>query len=242
MTVNFSNLKMKGITVHGQEFDPYFANVQLLIQGFGTNGSTTITDSSSFNRTITIGLGSPHISNGQYKWPSANNTSFLGSLTDEYVSMYVTIPPSAPGAQSWTCEMWMYRNANGDNISTIGPNVNLNVGLKCPNNSGTYQFGVLTSSIVVTTVSSVPLNEWVFLAVSYDVNVNKTYFFFNGVLENTYSGALIDPFNGNPCPIGIADPAGFCGMPFYLQDLRLTTNVCRYNATFPVPTGPFPTA
>ena len=241
MTINFSKLQMKGVTVHGQQFDPNFADVQLLLTGFGTNGSA-ITDSSSYNRTITVGLGTPHISNGQYKWASTNNTSLLGSLDDSYVSMYVTIPSTSVGAQSWTCEMWMYRNADGNYASTIGPDVNLNVGLKCPNNGGTYQFGILTGGSIATTTSSVPLNEWVFLAVSYDVNVNKTYFFFNGVLENTYSGALISAFYGSPCNIGVADSAGFCGMPFYLQDMRLTTNVCRYNATFPVPTGPFPTA
>ena len=47
--------------------DPDFANVSLLLHGDGTNGSTTIVDSSSSSKTVTA-VGDAQISTAQSKF------------------------------------------------------------------------------------------------------------------------------------------------------------------------------
>ena len=74
------------VTPPTSEFaDPYFDNVELLLHGDGTSGSTTITDSSPDNKTVTV-VGNAQIDTtvkkfgtGSIEFDGTNSTLTLAS-------------------------------------------------------------------------------------------------------------------------------------------------------------------
>jgi hypothetical protein len=101
--------------------DPNYSNVSLLLNGNGTNGSTTFTDSSSYGHTVTP-AGNAQISTTQSKFGGAS-MYFDGS------GDYLEIPPSIEfdlGFGAFTVEAWIYLTANGTTASneTYWPIVN----------------------------------------------------------------------------------------------------------------------
>ena len=83
--------------------DEEFGNVSLLLHGDGTNGSTTIVDSSSSTKAVTA-FGDAQISTAQSKFGGAS-IAFDGN------GDYLTIPPSAKfefGTDPFTVEFWIY--------------------------------------------------------------------------------------------------------------------------------------
>jgi hypothetical protein len=101
--------------------DPYADNVSLLLNGNGTNGSTTFTDSSSYGHTVTAN-GNAQISTTQSKFGGAS-MYFDGS------GDYLEVPPSAGfdfDYGPFTVEAWIYLTANGTTAAgeTYWPIVN----------------------------------------------------------------------------------------------------------------------
>jgi len=88
--------------------DPNYSSVSLLLNGNGTNGSTTFTDSSSYGHTVTP-VGNAQISTTQSKF-GGSSMYFDGS------GDYLEVPPSAGfdfDYGSFTVEAWIYLTANG---------------------------------------------------------------------------------------------------------------------------------
>ena len=86
-------------------------NVSLLLHGNGTNGSTTITDSSPTPKTVTA-VGNAQISTAQSKFGGA-------SIAFDGTGDYATVPSASAfdfGTADFTVEAWVYRN-NSDNIA-----------------------------------------------------------------------------------------------------------------------------
>ena len=93
--------------VGGVERDPFFANVSLLLHGDGTNGSTTIVDSSPSPKTVTA-VGDAKISTAQSKFGGAS-IGFDGSGD----SLAAPASISHFGTGDFTIELWIYRNNAG---------------------------------------------------------------------------------------------------------------------------------
>jgi hypothetical protein len=87
------------------ETDPYRSQVSLLLHGDGTNGSTTIVDSSPSPKTVTA-VGDAQISTAQSKFGGASiafdgNGDYLdASSSNQY----------AIGTEDFTVEGWVYFN------------------------------------------------------------------------------------------------------------------------------------
>ena len=232
--------------------DPYFSNVSLLLHMDGSNGSTTFTDSSSNALSVTAN-GGAQISTAQSKFGGASGAfnGTAGNLTIPYNNAFDF------GTGDFTVEGWFYF-ANlaspaiqtlimlGDGANGSGPVTNGWALLYRPTGQislysydGTNEYQYSTSGLSLTP------NTWYFVAVSRAANVLKI--FVDGVAY--YTGTVTQSFSAvntaNPLRIGL----GYYGpgasytnpeyFPGYIDDVRITKGICRYNSSFTPPTAPF---
>ncbi|MEY2985839.1 MAG: Synechococcus phage, partial [Candidatus Parcubacteria bacterium] len=97
---NNSNIAVNVIEV----LDSNYNNVALLINGNGTNGSTSIIDSSSNSNTVTA-FGNSQISNAQSKF-GGSSIYFDGS--GDYLNIGYNGGAFDFGSSDWTVEFWIY--------------------------------------------------------------------------------------------------------------------------------------
>jgi hypothetical protein len=211
------------------------ANVSLLLHGDGTNGSTTIIDSSPSPKTVTA-VGNAQISTAQSKF-GGSSIAFDG--TEDALS----IPPSTNfdfANNSFTLECFIYLAGSGTRTiysQRVGPSGG-GVTLRIEDNNTLRAFtaGATLGDNIVSS-SAISSSTWTHVAVT---RTNQKYNLWIGGISNGVSGP-----NSLPLPAGIAPLIGqrpqsaefFNG---YIDDLRITKGVARYTANFTPPTAPFP--
>lgn len=239
--------------------DPYFSNVSLLLKADGANGSTNFVDDSTNDFTISA-LRSAQISTAQSKYGGSSaylsGGSQSGPTSHHYSSAdYLNVPSAYNTITTgpFTIEAWIYKT--GTDLTVICGTFNWSNG----NNSGWY-LGVgadnklilrgsngtwNSTSAIVTSSGTVPLNQWVHVAATRDGS-NAVRIFINGQLEGTttnYSHTLNRVGAKNTSELRYALRVGaylsdsyivaaFIG---YIDDLRLTSGVARYTANFTPP-------
>ena len=216
--------------------DPQFGSVSLLLHGNGTNGSTTITDSSPTPKTVTA-VGDAKISTAQSKF-GGSSIAFDGS--GDYLSI-ASNAALALGA-TWTVEFFVYLNSFG-----AGSYRNGFVSTGTLNTTGHLQIYTDTGPVVVARCGGTGSNDaqsgaspfatatWTHLAVV--CNNLATTIYINGVANGTgtLASASIEPLTR----IGNAVFSDY-DLDGYIDDLRITKGVARYTANFTPPTAPFP--
>jgi YD repeat-containing protein len=230
--------------------DPNMASVSLLLHGDGSNGSTTMTDSSLSPKGVTA-VGGAQISTAQGKFGGA-------SVVLNGSGAYLSSPNHADfnfGTGDFTIETWVRLNAlpaSGLNYAIAGKYTaagNLrswlfhlvNTGgvyelglLLSPDGSSTAAAGVLTKSGSIT----VSTGAWYHLAVTRQGGVVR--FFVNGVAYGPFTNT-ISPFAGTSAiTIGTTGDAAGGWLNGYLDDLRITKGIARYAASFTPPVQAFP--
>ena len=220
--------------------DPNYSSVSLLLNGNGTNGSTTFTDSSSYGHTVTP-VGNAQISTTQSKFGGAS--IYLDGSGD-----YLQSPTSTDfilGTNDFTLEAWIYPLgfAGAPNYNNYGPifeyrtaNVSqVNVLLSFIGSS-TLVFYVSGSARI--TGSAISTNQWTHVALTRSSGITRM--FINGIQSgssysdtNSYVSSVFR-IGGN-----IAGDAFFNG---YIDDLRITKGVARYTSNFTPPTAQLPGA
>jgi alpha-tubulin suppressor-like RCC1 family protein len=221
--------------------DRYFRNVSLLLHGNGANNSTTFTDSSYNNFTLSR-VGDVKISTTPSKF--GGSSIFFDGTGD-----YLTLPNSSaftfPG--SFTVEAWVYPTAilnSLDAIFTLRWIGSWNSG----GNGLVLCVGGLVwenGSVQSYTGGNIPLNQWTHLAVSRNgissAATNMRVYKNGSEVFSTISTASL---GGNNAPaIGILDTENgvarnlFTG---YIDDLRVTKGVARYTTNFTPLNEPFP--
>jgi hypothetical protein len=225
--------------------DTNINEVSLLLHGDGTNGSTTITDSSPTPKTVTA-VGNAQISTAQSKFGGA-------SIAFDGTGDYLTVPDNADfeyGSGNFTAEAWVYPVASPNEPVIMGQwdGVGGGTGLSwvivlSDNSSRNLRFLVSTdgSTPAADSVSSSPLtlNAWSHVALVRSGDVFTAY--LNGTSAVSYTiSAGASLFNAtNVITVGASSTAN---LPFngYIDDLRITKGVARYTAAFTPPTTPFP--
>ena len=228
--------------------DPYlYTNTVLLLHGDGTNGSTTILDSSKVvgsPKTVTA-FGNAQISTAIAD-PFGNNTR--GVLLFDGNGDYLASASNAAfgmGASDFTLEAWIRPNliAGADRgivdfRSTLSGQLDGGAMFVA---GSTAKLGFYDGVTVYgLTGSAVSLNTWQHVAFVRLGNTLTAY--LNGIQNFTTS------FNVN---LGSSKPLGIGGSnadltkgasPFsgYIDDLRITKGIPRYTANFTPPTAPFP--
>jgi hypothetical protein len=205
------------------QFDPYWANVSLLLHMDGSNGSTTFTDSSSSALTITTnGLTGPQISTSQSKFGGAG-----GLFDGSYDSLSFT-SISIGASEDVTIEGWIYPTATSDE-GIVGDNSGSNVQILTilGNQLSSYWNGnEISGGIIVA-------NTWQHVAITRESGTIRL--FVNGVLGNTSSG------NTQPLLIGKIGFAAYRGLySGFMDEFRVTKGIARYTSNFSPLATPFP--
>ena len=210
--------------------DPIFNNVSLLLHGNGTNGSTTITDSSPSPKTVTP-AGNAQISTAQSKFGGA-------SIAFDGTGDTLTVSSNLLDGSVWTAETWIRAASIGTNDRTIfsqynGANANRTI-ISITTTGAVRIFngsqGTVTSSAVITA------NQWYHIAFVRSSTTTVTAF-LDGT-QVVQATNFVGPLSTNTM-IG-----GYAGFPDdqwngWMDDIRVTT-VARYTANFTPPTAPFP--
>ena len=213
--------------------DPYYNNVSLLLHGDGTNGSTTIVDSSSNNFSVTP-AGIAQISTTQSKFGGAS-IALDGSGDD-----LKTISDAAFGfgTGDFTIEFFLYyTGGNGYTfffVNLLNDIANTYIGYGLDN--GSKNPWVWSGATVLTTSTAITNNTWQHHAVVRSSGVLTIYLDGLAVGSTTWTPDIGSqrPFCIGSSSLGSQYTAG------YIDDFRITKGVARYTANFTPPTAPFP--
>lgn len=222
------------------ETDPYRSQVSLLLHGDGTNGSTTITDSSPTPKTVTA-VGDAQISTAQSKF-GGSSIAFDGSgdyLDASSSNQY------AIGTEDFTVEGWVYFNEQ--NTSTT------------PRGLFQQSTTLFESSLIGNVALGHRLNgRWHIYAKNtfYDSSQVITAQEWIHFALVRYTGSTTLYSNGSPVINVASDNTNYAGTVFgigsiyntssnfnfngYIDDFRVTKGVARYTTNFTPPTAPFP--
>ena len=209
--------------------DPQLGSVSLLLHGDGTNGSTTITDSSPSPKTVTA-FGNAQISTAQSKF-GGTSISFDGSGDYLAFAQFFII-------NDFTLEAWVRLNvSNGDGYlaSSLGGNDQLirfqSLSISVFVDSS---YGGGSGQVISSVSSGMSANAWSHVALCRAAGTTRL--FVDGIVKSTnttWTGSV---------PISNIGRSGIFNSNFlngYVDDLRMS-RVARYTANFTPPTAPFP--
>jgi hypothetical protein len=210
--------------------DTNIREVSLLLHGDGTNGSTTITDSSLTPKTVTA-VGNAQISTAIAD-PFGNST---GVIAFDGTGGYIQCPASAfnPLARDFTVEWWQKLATTNTTYGSVA--TNSNGGLRSSN--GILQiFGGGVSNVAAT---AVPFStDWQHIAITK--TSSDVFLFLNGTRFSNNASNQQGVVSCDRFDIGRTNqshPNSFSG---YIDEFRVTLGIARYTANFTPPTAPFP--
>jgi len=211
------------------ETDPYWDDVQLLLQFETGDGSTTITDSSQAARTCTA-LGNAQV--------DTDISKFGGSLlldgTGDYVSCDMTGTPAVSLTGEFTVEGWARTSSGSTSPKAILTMQTSNVEVYVSDGNLRLYWGGLRIATGILT-----LGLWHHWALTRDSSGVLRLFFDGEPAIDTYTSAAT--INADTIIVG-AYNSGSEFWPGSIDDVRLTVGVCRYTASFTPPTAAYPTS
>lgn len=213
--------------------DPYYNNVILLLNMNGANGSTTFTDSSISNRSITR-FGNTNI-NTTIKKFGTGSAYFDGS--GDYLQTTISNSDWSPGVngEPFTIELWVYLlSASGTQVfiskhggtNTWNGTTGLNFNFYYTGTILYFEYWGGAARSIGNTISF-PTNQWVHLAAVYDGYT--TYIFLNGVRLPTSNTAQYNATtSATTLEIG-GQISGSFPVNGYIDDVRITKGIARYS-------------
>ena len=201
--------------------DSYYSSVSLLLHMEGSNGSTTIQDSSSNSRTPTSVTGA--LTTTKSKFGASSFSGGSVTWTGAYTN-YIDSP--------YTVEAWVYRPSSSNAeayIFRFGDETYGRVYIyHRPDNKLEYEEYFVGARF--TSSAAVPLDAWYHLAVVRTSGAN-TLIFINGNQIGSISNNPI----GNNSKFTVFAP----GSNHFIDEVRLTAAEV-YTSNFTPPTAPFP--
>lgn len=205
--------------------DPYFNNVIMLIHGslndvkggtFTTTGAVTTSTAQS-----KVGTSAIYV-------PSGGSFKVTPSITSTF------------GTNDFTIEMWIYYTNNSGTYQTPFANNQASpqeIQMRFGDSGFGYKYqvafgldGQVSYLMNSNYTTSQLINGWHNYAISRQ---NGTaYVFVDGILQATASRT--DNFSSQPVWTMMSNMVG------YIQEVRITNNVCRYSANYTPSTTPFP--
>ena len=237
------------ITGSQKEGDPNWADVSLLINGNGSNGSKAIFDSSPTPKTITV-VNNAQISTTNGRAAFGGSSVFFGSGASGQTGEVnpLSVPDSSDlrvtAGADFTVEAWVYLTTNATFnyiISKGGATTREWAFAVGPTNLNFYWStnGASAGDQTITRAATLPLNTWMHVAAVKEASTIRLYkdgvqAGADGTFTSIYSGTgtlfvgrFMDYTNINHGTIG------------YLDDIRISRRA-RYSATFTPPTAQFP--
>ena len=210
--------------------DSNWTNVQILLRGGQSNGSTTIVDSSNNNYSFTsAGTGSSY-TNTRSKWTSTS----INFPSNGGINLEATNVTNLYLNTDYTIEFWVYPTSTSGAL--LGANlfgrILIFVDLYCEMGSGSALIGSASASAACTQ------NAWNHIAITRATNTVRV--FKNGTQVSTFT------VSGTPDQTKDIEIGHFAGNGNYMtgqmEDFRWTKGVARYTAAFTAPTAQFPTS
>lgn len=204
--------------------DPYFYAVSLLLKGNGTNGSTSITDSSSNNTSITVS-GSTQISTGTRKFGTGSIN--FGSSNGNYLSFNLLTLSG-----NFTLEGWLYPTA----ASTSGYSILFGTNIQNVQIFNYYNDGRISyyngTSVFTSNAGAISLNVWSHFAIVRNGTSVKIYINAVDTGMNIVDSAILYISNVS----GYAGGSAGYNVHGFMDDIRITNGVARYtSAGFTLP-------
>jgi len=222
--------------------DPNYSSVSLLLNGNGTNGSTTFTDSSNNSHTVTAN-GNAQISTAQSKFGGAS-MYFDGS--GDYLEITDALNQFDLGGIDATLEFWTYisSSSGADAIVAKGGNTAnwvLTDGfiyqVQYDNTNSQFRFnynnGGGAGGVTRLFGGSQPINSWYHIAV-VTTSSNNISLYVNGISVATDTNAISKPTTRTRFRVGTdLSNNDFNG---YISNLRVVKGKALYTSNFAVPT------
>lgn len=241
----------RGLLMQEGAADPYFANVALLLHMDGSDGSTTLTDSSPLAPQTSTCFGTALSTAAARFGPSSWRNSGTSGLR------YAELPKASAivGSSDFTIELWVNADASQPNgypllwsqvvtsmVSNWGAGtLALDVSrVGSTNRMHVYCYNYSTSAALLTGSTNILGAGWVHVALTR--SGSSWTLWLNGAVEatGTFSGSVatadadLTPFLGGDSYSGDGSIAS------YIDDLRVTHGVSRYGAPFTPPAAPHP--
>ncbi len=210
----------------------------LLLHFDGTNGSTTFTDSSPTNATMTGTLATIETSTVKF---GTGAGSFGGGFAQVNSPTFAALPVLNIGLGDFTYELWVYTSTTTEDIGGVGLyGNNIGVGLGISGGNGYFMYSD-TITIHTITGPAVPAATWTHIALVRASGQLTGY--VNGVgtaFSGTYSGDF-GLTSSSQVALGYQPNASGLGPTFngFLDEFRLC-NFAVYTANFTPPVAPFP--
>jgi hypothetical protein len=230
--VDLNNIVLTGTTTG----DAYYPQVSALLHFDGVNGSTTITDNSKNNLTVTSVNGAV-ISTAQSKFGGAS--VFLDGTND-----YLVTPTTSAftfGTGDFTVELWIYQTVSSVSAYKVlvGDNVYGSVGgwqLYSYNNQlNLYKGSAGGGAEIISPSGTLTLNSWNHVVWTRASGNNRI--FINGTQVGT---TVSDSTNYTSTIIYIgASKTNTFNFAGYIDELRITNGYARYTGNFTPSTTAF---
>ena len=223
--------KITGSTVG----DVYYPKVSLHLTCEGSNGSTTVTDSSNTNASITC-IGSAQISTAQSKFGSSSLATASGDISISTTNIFNF------GTSDFTVEFWFYRTGLGSHNNFLvdarpSGNDSNTFMLYMPNGTTAPTYHTASSDRITSSIN-LGTNAWTHIAVVR--NSGTTTLYMNGVSGGSFSdstdyvdtgGSTLGFWAGSSTDYANYTPPGF------FDDFRVTKGLARYTTNFTPPTS-----
>jgi hypothetical protein len=210
--------------------DPHFANVELLLRGIGSNGSTTFTDESSNGYTVTPS-GDAQISTAQ---GLGESSSMLFDGSGDYVT--ATVTGGLGGHADWTVEWFVRFISTGNYLFNSRTGGGAGDGMDIAWNAGCSTAGnAFLSGIGSGNFST---------GVDYHVAVTREGTTYRNYLDGAKIGENVSTdfnFTGTDFKIG-GSPHGNVGYLNGYMKCRVTVGIARYGTANFMPPTSFPTS
>lgn len=206
-------------------------NPTILLHMDGPNTSTTFTDNSLNNYSVTA-LGSAQISTDQYKFGGASGYFSPGSYIQSYLS-------ETDWDQDFTVEMWIYYILQSEGgVYTIFEAGNIG-----DDRGGVHVYINGTNNIVfnngisaaIESINTISNETWTHIAITRQSGTN--YLFVGGNTEGTSDQTF--PVENGTISIAAANIYEFY-YGGYIDEFRIVKGYAAYTGNFTPPTSPFP--
>lgn len=239
MSLKLCNL-LQAAAFNADLSDPYFSNVSLLLHGDGSDGSTTITDSSNEAHTCTVSGGT--------QIDTAIKKFGTGSIKFDGTG-YVSIADDASfdmGSGSWTVEAWVYISAGTAGGGIISKHASsysqapFCLFLSGINNVMFRGKTVGTYHPIINGSTALSVDTWHHVAAVRDGA--RFTLFLDGTSEGYQSiGSDAMQDNNDNLAIGARSADGQALINGHIEEVRITKGIARYTGNFtPNRIRPFP--
>lgn len=216
--------------------EPYYDYVSALLHCNGTNGSTTITDSSANALTYTA-AGNAQLDTSIKKYGTA---SILFDGAGDYVSSASNAALTL-GTGQFTVEAWIYPTAVGSvdhgiiSMANVAGSGNLVIRI---GTASKIQYWLSAPASLQNGSSTISASAWTHIALVRDAA--KVRLFVNGTMEVETTTDLSSNLDKTQIFIG-RDYSNYDGEYFTgnIDDIRITKGYARYTANFTPPTAEF---